>query len=247
MQENLYSIKQRKNKTRYFSIDSRYTYKSTIQRLPHIGQKSLDFSESSEFTGKCLNLLQDIEKLCDSYEQLPIIEFEDDEKEEFASKIVENEKEESQKDTKLNYIIMQLKKRIKNYPNVQAAYPSSNRFKVFSGTEEKVGPGSYKSGKTIRLEGHEFSKIPRLFTPIAHTMHTIESLYKNHKEIVEDKIIRKNKLLSINPNTVKEQLAIKNQSLKLKEKDVKLKKEIIDLKTIFDKKEKLKEKIRKFE
>ena len=249
MQDYQYSTKKNKdiNKERNLSYDSRISHKARIKRLPHIHQNSSEMTEPSESRGKYLNLLQDIDKLCDSYEQLPIIEFESDQEQENESKIQEIAKEEKAQDYKLNFIIMQLKKRIKKHPNVHAAYPSSNRFKISSETEAKIGPGSYKSGAVSQLEGYEFSNIPRLFTPIAHTMHIIESIYPKHKEIPEDTIIRKNKFLATNPNIIKEEFASRINYFKLKEKDVKLRKEFLDQKTFSEKKEKLKEKLRKFE
>ena len=115
MQDYQYSTKKNKdiNKERNLSYDSRISHKARIKRLPHIHQNSSEMTEPSESRGKYLNLLQDIDKLCDSYEQLPIIEFESDQEQENESKIQEIAKEEKAQDYKLNFIIMQLKKRIK--------------------------------------------------------------------------------------------------------------------------------------
>ena len=229
-----------------FQIPKNSLSKSLIERLPKINHKSLD-SSSPESKHKYLNLLSDLEKLCDSYEQLPIIEFEQDEVLNPTTNLSETQNFKPQEDNKLKFIINQLKIRIKNYPNMQAAYPSSNRFKVVSETEEKVGPGTYKSIILNKLEAYEFSNIPRLHTPIAHTMHTIESLYKKRNEITENSIIRKNKLLAINPLHIKEDFVNKIHQFKLKEKDAKIKKQFLEEKNKIEKKTKLNEKLRKFE
>lgn len=218
-----------------------------FERLPHLGQQSLDSSGVSECKGKCLNLLQSIDKLCDSYEQLPVIEFEEDEEPVIETSRIEKSPQKVNVDSKLSFIIAQLNKRIKEYIPGKAVYPSSSRFKVFSGTEEKVGPGSYKAAVTNQLECHEFSNIPRLFTPIAHTMRTIESLYKHKSIIADEKIIEKNKLNAIDPKYLKSHFTQNFGALKAKEKYVKEKKEQIDQLTKAEKKEKLDEKIRKFE
>ena len=238
--------RQYSNTTRVYSHDYSLN-KSKLQRLPNIGQKSLDLSVDSETKVKCLSLLQGIDKLCDSYDQLPIIEFEEDEEPLSQSIIKETPKQQKDPESTLSFIINQLKKRIKNYPNVQAAYPSSTRFKVVSGTGEKVGPGSYKSVCYDQLESHEFSNIPRLYTPIAHTMHTIESLYKRRKEFTNEPIVKKNKLLATNPQQLRDHFTETVNNSKVKEHDAKAKKKVIDLMNKVEKAEKLSEKIRKFE
>ena len=133
MQDYQYSTKKNKdiNKERNLSYDSRISHKARIKRLPHIHQNSSEMTEPSESRGKYLNLLQDIDKLCDSYEQLPIIEFESDQEQENESKIQEIAKEEKAQDYKLNFIIMQLKKRIKKHPLLFMAY---NLFTFFVGS-----------------------------------------------------------------------------------------------------------------
>jgi hypothetical protein len=229
--------------TRFYSEDHSSNHPK-LKRLPHLNPKSVDLASPHP---EYLSILEGLDKLCDSYDQLPEIEFESDEKcsESSSPKPVESSK--LKVDSKLNFIINQLKFRIKNYPKAQAAYPASNRFKVFSGTEEKVGPGTYKLIPNGKLETFEFSNIPRLFTPIAHTMHTIESLYKNRKELPEDTLIRKNKFLAFQPQIVKEELLgkknhQKKKELKNKQKRVRLESLDHHLKEI-----KLQEKIRKFE
>lgn len=235
------------SKLRYYSESPQKHKNITLKRLPKLGQKSFDSEASVNYNEKYLSFLNSIEQLCDSYDQLPAIEFEADEDSQRCYSTMEKPKHMQKQDTKLNFIINQLKLRIKNYPKAQAAYPASSRFKITSGTEEKVGPGSYRAMNSDKLETYEFSNIPRLHTPIAHTLHTIESLYKRRGEISEDAIIRKNKLLAINPQQIRDELALKISYLKHKEKDVKLKKQTIDLKQKYDKTYKLSEKIRKFQ
>lgn len=235
------------SKMRFYNEEFRTSKKTAIKRLPKLGQKISISEDSSQMNEKCLTLLNDLERLCDSYEQLPKVEAEEEEVTKRSSSIIEKPVEEPANSKKLNFIINQLKLRIKRYPKAQAAYPASNRFKVISETEEKVGPGTYKSVFSSRLETYEFSNIPRLHTPIAHTMHTIESIYKRKSSLVEDTIIKKNKLLAINPQQIREEYALKINYFKLKEKDAKMKKQAIDVQQKYDKSFKLSEKFRKFE
>ncbi|OMJ91438.1 hypothetical protein SteCoe_6018 [Stentor coeruleus] len=235
------------SKMRFYHDEFRTSKKTAIKRLPKLGQKTSIAEDTSQINEKCLTLLNDLERLCDSYEQLPKVDAESEVANKRSSTIIEKTIEEPIKNKKLNFIINQLKLRIKRYPKAQAAYPASNRFKVISETEEKVGPGTYKSVISSRLETYEFSNIPRLHTPIAHTMHTIESIYKRKSSLVEDTIIRKNKLLAINPQQIREELASKINYFKLKEKYAKIKKQAIDVKQKCDKSYKLSEKLRKFE
>ncbi|OMJ70932.1 hypothetical protein SteCoe_30984 [Stentor coeruleus] len=234
-------------KIRYYNEELRTSKKTAIKRLPKLGQKTLVCEDPSHINVKCLTLLNDIERLCDSYEQIPKVDNKEEEVNNLSSNIVEKPTEEPVKDKKLNFIINQLKLRIKKYTKVQAAYPASTRFKVISETEEKIGPGTYKYIKSSRQETYEFSNIPRLHTPIAHTMHTIESIYKHRNSLVDDTIIRKNKLLAINPQQIREEFALKINNFKLKEKYAKIKKQAIDIKQQHEKSYKLSEKLRKFE
>ena len=232
-----------KTHTRYYSEDHSHN-KSKIKRLAHISPKSLDNSSPNP---EYLSILEGLQKLCDSYDQLPTIQFEEEDEYEDSSDLPQVQPRKAKPDSKLNFIINQLKIRIKNYPRAQAAYPSSNRFKVVSGTEEKVGPGTYKTLANPKLETYEFSNIPRLFTPIAHTMHTIESLYKNRKEVLEDTLIRKNKFLAFNSQAVQEEIKGKKQKQKRKEVKNKIKRVRLESIDHFIKENKLTEKIRKFE
>lgn len=234
-------------KMRFYSRESQGSKKNTGRQLPQILQKSIDIDEDFQINEKYLSLLKKLEKLCDSYELLPSIEFEESEVVEKSKTIITKPKHKPRKDTRLNYLISQLKHRINNYPKKQSAYPAANRFKITSGTEEKVGPGTYKAVNQSKLESYEFSNIPRLHTPIAHTMQTIESLYKRRSDTSEDKIIKRNKILAMNPQQLREDIALKIHYYKIKEKDVKLKKQAIDLQIRCEKTLKLSEKIRKFE
>ncbi|OMJ95889.1 hypothetical protein SteCoe_614 [Stentor coeruleus] len=235
------------SKMRFYSKESQGSKKNTGRQLPQIFQKSIDNDDDFQINEKYLSLLKKLEKLCDSYELLPLIEFEESEVVEKSKTIVSKPKHKPRKDTRLNYLISQLKLRINNYPKKQSAYPAANRFKIISGTEEKVGPGTYKAVNQSKLESYEFSNIPRLHTPIAHTMQTIESLYKRRSDTSEDKIIKRNKILAMNPQQFREDIALKINLYKLKEKDARIKKQAIDLQTKYDKTLKLSEKIRKFE
>lgn len=228
---------------RYYSLDPSSDKVQKLNRLPHISQRSVDQSPQSNY----LCILDNFDKLCDSYDQLPIIEFEGEEEDEYSEfKPQINIKTQSE-DSKLSFIISQLKLRIKSYPKAQAAYPSSGRFKVVSGTEEKVGPGTYKTEPHNKFESHEFSNIPRLFTPIAHTMHIIESLYKRRSDIQQAETIKKNKLLARNPQLIKQDYQKKLKNAKKTEKKVKEQRIKLDSIVQLEKSQKFNEKIRKFE
>ncbi|OMJ85581.1 hypothetical protein SteCoe_13057 [Stentor coeruleus] len=234
-------------KLRFYSESPQRNKKNTLKRLPKLKQNSFDSDANINYNEKYISFLNSIEQLCDSYGHLPTIEFEADIDTERCYSTTEKPKHMQKQDTKLSFIINQLKLRIKNYPKAQAAYPASSRFKIISGTEEKVGPGSYQAMNSDKLETYEFSNIPRLHTPIAHTLHTIESLYKRRGEISLDAIIKKNKLSVTNPQQIRDELALKINYFKHKEQDVKIKKHIIDLKQKYDKTYKLSEKTRKFQ
>lgn len=228
---------------RYYSED----YKSSkLKHLPNISNKSIDESPQCS-RSNYLSLLEGIDKLVDSYDQIPIIEFESEDQEDYSESLPEAQMKTQTMDTKLSFIINQLKIRIKNYPKAQAAYPSSNRFKVVSGTEEKVGPGTYKASLQNKHESYEFSNIPRLFTPIAHTMHIIESLYKRRKDIQDSETIKKNKLLARNPQLIKQKFLKNAKNAKKTEKKVKEQRIKLDSINQLEKSQKLNEKIRKFE
>ncbi|OMJ92525.1 hypothetical protein SteCoe_4655 [Stentor coeruleus] len=234
-------------KMRFYNKESQGSKKNTVRQLPQILQKNIPNDEDDLINEKYLNLLKKLEKLCDSYDMLPSIEFEESEAVEKSKTVVTKPKNKSSKEIRLNYLISQLKLRINNYPKKQSVYPSTNRFKITSGTEEKVGPGRYKSVNKSKLESYEFSNIPRLHTPITHTIQTIESLYKRQNNTSEGKIIKKNKILAINPQQLRENIALKIKFYKLKQQDAKQKKQAIYLQTKQQKTLKLSEKIRKFE
>jgi hypothetical protein len=227
------------------NLSQDFIKKPGISRLPNISRRS--GSEPPEGKKKCLSLLHSIENLCDSYEQLPIIEFDREDSENSESIQTPPNKVFPVQDSKLNFIISQLKLRIKSYPMAQTNYPSSNRFKIVSETEEKVGPGTYRSPNLSQLETYEFSNLPRLHTPIAHTMNVIESLYKKKSDNVQDSIIQKNKIFAKDPEKLKKEFIDKINCFKIKEKNAKAKKNMLDQKKNLEKIEKFNEKTRKFE
>lgn len=233
----------KKEHYRYYSED--YS-SSKLKHLPNISNKSIDETQQSP-RSNYLKFLDSIDKLVDSYDQIPVIEFENEDQEDYSESLQETEVNTQTMDSKLSFIINQLKLRIKNYPKAQAAYPSSNRFKVVSGTEEKVGPGTYKTVLQKKLESYEFSNIPRLFTPIAHTMNIIESLYKRRTDFQDSETIKKNKLLARNPQLAKQKFLKNVKNAKKTEKKVKEQRIKLESISQLEKSQKLSEKIRKFE
>ena len=86
------------------------------------------------------------------------------------------------KDTRVSYIITQLKNRIKGYPVNSRVCIDSSRLKLNNEIHEKIGPGSYKVKYANEVESHGFSSLPRLFTPISHNkniMHVFMQVNKS--------------------------------------------------------------------
>ena len=151
------------------------------------------------------------------------------------------------KSPKLTYIITELKKRIRESSGKSSVCVSSGRLKIKGQTDDRVGPGSYSIRTPNKMTGnYKFSTIPRLKTPISHSILNISTLYPVKENNLND-IILKNKLLAATPDVNKSNKESKNFHEKSKEELIKEKKRIIDLENKEIKVNKLKRKIQLYE
>lgn len=195
---------------------------------------------------KYMKFYQDFNNLCVKFEQVPDIEFEKSPGR--YPSIKSPQLQTGSQSPKLNFIISELKRRVRSSSNKSTISIKVNRIRVQTQTEEKIGPGSYLTRSSEKPEVHQFSTIPRLKTPMTHTLLNIESLYGNgSKESKSKQIILKNKTLASDSKIV----SMKRQSYfdfeKNREEAIKEKKKIIDLKNKETKKEKFKRKVHLFE
>ena len=93
-----------------------------------------------------------------------------------------------------------------------------------SPTEDKVGPGSYKTKNVYSVESHEFSNIPRLKTPISHNLMYLEAQYPNKNKFEsksKNSFIEKNLSLVTSPKALKDEQKLKLDQHKFNAKKVK--------------------------
>ncbi|OMJ66808.1 hypothetical protein SteCoe_36219 [Stentor coeruleus] len=172
------------------------------EKLPGISRQITPKYHTTSQKKTFIKIYENLEKLCDTYEELPSIEHEDQNLKDTTKKLIPQKPSFIEKDSKLKYLISQLKERIKSRPMNSSVIIKSNRFKIQSQTDEKVGPGSYVHISPLNSESHEFSNIPRLKSPISHNIYYIEAvLPKKHPE---NSIIRRNKNFVGNFTIIKE-------------------------------------------
>ena len=195
---------------------------------------------------KYLKFYQDFNNLCVKFEQVPDIEFEKSIRR--CPSIKSPQQRTGSQSPKLKFIISELKRRVRSFSNKAPISINANRIRFQTQTEDKIGPGSYVTRGGEKTEVHQFSTIPRLKTPMTHTLLNIESLYGSGcKESRSKEIILKNKVLASESKA----LSLKRQSYfdyeKIREEEIKEKKKVIDLKLKETKKEKFKRKVHLFE
>jgi hypothetical protein len=195
---------------------------------------------------KYMKFYQDFNNLCVKFEQVPDIEFEKSPSQ--YPSIKSPHLYNGPQSPKLKFIISELKRRVRSCSNKSPISIKVNRLKIQTQTEEKIGPGSYLTRSSEKPEVHQFSTIPRLKTPMTHTLLNIESLYGNgSKEFKSKQIILNNKNLASDSKII----SVKRQSYfdyeKNKEDAIKERKKIIDLKNKEIKKEKFDRKTYLFE
>ncbi|OMJ67463.1 hypothetical protein SteCoe_35368 [Stentor coeruleus] len=175
------------------------------ERLPGLIKNERTSSFITGHKNSYMKFFESFEKMCDNYEEIPDIKFEDE---------IDKDKEKTTpkhkkiiKDEKMSYIIKQLKHRIKNSPIRKAVCIKLDRFKTQNNTEEHVGPGSYSIIIPSNSESHEFSTIPRLKTPISHNIYLIQAALP--KKLSNKSCIWRNKNFVGNSEIIRE----KRQSL----------------------------------
>jgi hypothetical protein len=150
---------------------------------------------------KALDIFKNFEKVCNSYEKIPNPIFTTN----YSTPKPKNSEiifKTPKSSTKIQYLISELKKRIKSYNEIKTLSVSSNRLKIQSETNVKVGPGTYQVKYPKKVESYEFSIIPRLNTPISHNLNLI-SAFRSPK-LRKNSIIQKNKLLTPTKNTTQQ-------------------------------------------
>ena len=185
-------------------------------------------SESKCSISKCqrkhLDAFSGLEELYEKYDSIQGIEIE---KKSICPTLIPTEKiEVSPHSSKVNFIIAQLKKRIKEYPIIKRVCLSSKRLAFQTQTEEKVGPGSYKVEASTEAETHEFSHLPRLYTPITHNINIIQSLFPVKSP--QNSFIQRNKESLTTMKSSKEQRTNKIKSQRIYETIVKNQKKCLD-------------------
>ncbi|OMJ91086.1 hypothetical protein SteCoe_6448 [Stentor coeruleus] len=240
-------------------MNIRYDPLNLLDLCANAGINKRNFSEklpgiNRQITPKCwrtsqkktfIKIYENLEKLCETYEDLPSIEIVEKSPKDTTKKLVIQKPSFVEKDNKLKYIINQLKERIKFRLTKSSPIVKSNRFKIQTQTNEKVGPGSYAIINSINSECHEFSNIPRLKSPISHSIYCIDAVLPKKKP--EITIITRNKNSVSNFTIIKEKkksLALLNKD---REKEVKQAKRSIDKIKKYERIKKLNEKEKMFE
>lgn len=195
------------------SANSGIGKRNLSEKLPVISRQITPKFNTTSQKKTFIKIYENLEKLCDTYEEIPSIEIADQSLKDTIKKIIPQKLSFFKKDSKLNYLIKQLKERIKSRPMNSSVIIKSNRFKLQTQTDEKVGPGSYVHISPVNSESHEFSSIPRLKSPISHNIYYIEAaLPKKHPE---NSIIQRNRNFVGNFTFIKE----KKESLAYLHKD----------------------------
>lgn len=215
--------------------------RSLSERLPGLINQEKKASFITAHKHSYIKFYEDFEKMCDNYEEIPNIKFEN----ELDIEKITPKHRNIKKDKKTTYIIKQLKQRIKDSPAKNAVCIKLDRFKIRTNTEEHVGPGSYSIIMPATSEFHEFSTIPRLKTPISHNIYLIQAALP--KKFSDKSCILRNKNLAKNHEFVRGKRESLSFIKKKHEVDVKMAKVNLDQHNREEKLRKINQKLDSFE
>ena len=117
---------------------------------------------------KLLKKLQKIDRLCDRYYKLPVIEWAGEQ--EPTPQKPQKTQSTSRKANIVKPVIKSLKARLENTSNINVQYPESSRFRTRDST---LGPGKYSPSQASSSPTWKFSSVPRMDNPFTHKLKCI--------------------------------------------------------------------------